>query len=236
MKTHGVMQMLALVAVLFTSLSFGISIAPTVYLTFSPQGTIDPLTLKENISPDSTVAIFDGKPVTVAALPFLQVSQQRIPANVLGDTSSEKRIEVDLANQRLYAFEGDRKVYDFLVSTGKWGRTPTGEFRIWVKLRSTKMEGGSKALRTYYYLPNVPYTMFFANDQIPRWRGFGIHGTYWHNNFGHPMSHGCINMKTEEAAQVYGWAQPDLQGKASIHATADNPGTRVVIYGTAPAT
>ncbi len=236
MKQYGIMQLLALVAVLLTSVSLGISLTPTIYLTLSAQGTIDPLTVHETIAPDNTVAIFDGKPIATAPLPFFRLAQQRAPENILGDTSAEKRIEIDLTNQRLSAFEGDRKIYDFLVSTGKWGRTPTGEFRIWVKLRSTKMEGGSKALRTYYYLPNVPYTMFFANDQIPRWRGFGIHGTYWHDNFGHPMSHGCINMKTEEVAQIYQWAQPDLKGKASIHATADNPGTRIVIYGTAPAT
>lgn len=236
MKKHGIIQVLALTAVLLTFVSLGISIAPTVYLTFSTQGTIDPLTVKEEVSPGRTVAVFDGTPITAAPPALDLLSQQPSNINVLGETSAEKRIEVDLTNQRLYAFEGDRKVLDFLVSTGKWGRTPTGEFRIWVKLRSTKMEGGSKALRTYYYLPNVPYTMFFANAEVPRWRGFGIHGTYWHDNFGHPMSHGCINMKTEEVAQVYQWAQPDLQGKSSIHATADNPGTKVVIYGTAPAT
>jgi hypothetical protein len=81
---------------------------------------------------------------------------------VLGQTSSPKRIEIDLTNQRIYAYEGDRQVYNYLVSTGKWGRTPTGHFNIWVKLRYTKMEGGSQALNTYYYLPNVPYTMYFS--------------------------------------------------------------------------
>lgn len=155
-------------------------------------------------------------------------------ADVLGETSSNKRIEVDLTNQRLYAFEGDRKVFDFLISSGKWGRTPTGTFRIWTKLRYTRMRGGVKELNTYYDLPNVPFTMFFANADIPTWRGFGIHGTYWHNNFGHPMSHGCINMKTEEAGQLYYWAEPVLGDKQSIRASEQNPGTPVVIYGTAP--
>jgi hypothetical protein len=96
------------------------------------------------------------------------------------------------------------------------------------------MEGGSQELGTYYYLPNVPFTMFFANDEIPKWRGYGIHGTYWHNNFGHPMSHGCINMKTEEVEQLFYWALPDLRGKTSIYASEDNPGTPIVIYGEAP--
>ncbi|OGC51139.1 hypothetical protein A2982_03055 [candidate division WWE3 bacterium RIFCSPLOWO2_01_FULL_39_13] len=158
----------------------------------------------------------------------------RTSANVLGSSDSDKRIEIDLANQRLYAYEGDKKVYDFLISSGKWGKTPTGEFKIWIKLRYTKMSGGSKELHTYYYLPNVPYVMYFSNSEIPAWRGFGIHGTYWHDNFGHPMSHGCINMKTEEAEKIFYWANPKLGDKQSISATKDNPGTKIVIYGEAP--
>jgi len=146
-----------------------------------------------------------------------------------------KRIEVDLTNQRLYAYEGDTLVYNFLISSGKWYKTPTGVFHIWIKLRYTRMTGGSKTLHTYYDLPNVPFTMYFYNDQIPQSAGYGIHGTYWHHNFGHPMSHGCINMRTQDAQTLYYWANPDLQGNQSIHASTDNPGTEVVIFGTTPA-
>lgn len=154
---------------------------------------------------------------------------------VLGTTSpNDKRIEVDLSKQRVYAYEGNRKVFEFLTSTGKWGATPTGTFAIWVKVRSQKMSGGSGA--TYYYLPNVPYVMFFGNDQVPASRGFSFHGTYWHNNFGYPMSHGCVNLRTEDAAVLFDWATPVVSDtKAwSTHATADNPGTEVVIYGETP--
>jgi lipoprotein-anchoring transpeptidase ErfK/SrfK len=155
--------------------------------------------------------------------------------NVLGAYRADKRIEVDLTNQKLYAFEGNNKIYDFPISSGLWGKTPTGEFSIWVKLRYVKMEGGNKALGTYYNLPNVPYTMFFYNNDVPMSQGFGIHGTYWHHNFGHPMSHGCINMQTDEAEKIYNWAQPDLpEGISSVRATNDNPSTRVVIYGNPP--
>lgn len=161
------------------------------------------------------------------------LTSRRDENTVLGDESNgeQKVIKIDLSQQRLYAYEGDRLIYSFLISSGKWGKTPTGEFEIWGKFRYTKMEGGSKALRTYYYLPNVPYVMFFANDQIAKSKGFSIHGTYWHNNFGVPMSHGCVNMKTEEVAQLYQWAQPKLFDKKSILANQENPGTRVVIYG-----
>ena len=96
------------------------------------------------------------------------------------------------------------------------------------------MSGGSVALRTYYYLPNVPYTMFFSNDKVAASRGYALHGTYWHNNFGHPMSHGCINMKTSEAGIIYEWSSPKVNQKNSIVASKDNPGTKIVIYGEAP--
>lgn len=176
----------------------------------------------------NTAAVFYGKEFTT------QTYSEHTPPPILGVTSAPKRIEVDLAVQRLYAYEGDTKVFDFLISSGKWGRTPTGTFKIWSKFKYTKMSGGSKELGTYYYLPNVPYTMFFSNDQIAASRGFGIHGTYWHDNFGHPMSHGCINMKTEEAELLFYWADPVLDEKNSIRATEENPGTEVIIYGIAP--
>lgn len=156
--------------------------------------------------------------------------------NVLGDTSADKRIEVDLTNQKVYAYEGERKAYEFTVSTGKWAPTPTGEFRVWAKVRSQKMSGGDKTLGTYYYLPNVPYVMFFYNDKIAKMRGFSFHGTYWHDNFGHPMSHGCVNMRTSDAQTLYEWANPAVTNtKAwSTLADASNRGTRVIIYGETP--
>lgn len=178
-------------------------------------------------------AEFHGTPVALPNLAGLGEARQ-----ILGLSSQDasKRIEVNLTNQMVYAIEGDRIVYQFLVSTGKWGRTPTGEFTIWTKVRSQLMSGGSKALHTYYYLPNVPYVMFFYNNDVAKMRGFSFHGTYWHSNFGHPMSHGCINMRIEDAKTLYEWATPVVtNAKAwSTPATPENPGTRVVIYGTTP--
>jgi lipoprotein-anchoring transpeptidase ErfK/SrfK len=197
----------------------------------SPQHTVDPAAITAEFDRVDRQAVFDNRFLQIPTSVF---SSKEPNVKVLGDTSQAKRIEIDLTNQRLMAYEGDRQVYNFLISSGKWGRTPTGNFRIWIKLRYTKMEGGSKALNTYYYLPNVPYVMYFYNEDIPKWRGYGIHGTYWHDNFGHPMSHGCINMKTEEAGLLYQWANPDLGDKASGYAGEDNPGTEIIIYGTAP--
>lgn len=173
------------------------------------------------------VGLFDGKRIEVP--PYLLVPDAS-SKDVLGARSGEKRIEVNLKEQKLTAWEGDNLFLETPVSTGiRWWPTPKGEFRIWIKLRATKMEGGSG--RYYYNLPNVPYVMFLENDKIPRWKGYGIHGAYWHNDFGIPRSHGCVNLPVDVAKQLYYWADPILpEGKSSVLATAENPGTRVIIY------
>lgn len=103
-------------------------------------------------------------------------------------------IDIDLSEQRLYAYEDDRLIDSFLVSTGTWQHpTLTGQFHVYVKYLYANMSGPG------YYLPNVPYTMYYD-------RGYGIHGTYWHNNFGTPMSHGCINLRTEDARWLFNWS------------------------------
>lgn len=115
------------------------------------------------------------------------------PAPVQG-APGEKWIDINLSRQTLTAYVGQTPVFTAVVSTGT-SRTPTvvGTYSIYVKYLSTPMSGPG------YYLPNVPYTMYF-------YRGYGIHGTYWHNNFGTPMSHGCVNMRTPDAQWLYNWA------------------------------
>jgi LysM repeat protein len=105
-----------------------------------------------------------------------------------------RRFLVDLSEQRLYAFDGDTMVRTTLISSGTW-RYPTvvGTFYIYLRYESARMRGPG------YDLPNVPYVMYF-------YKGYGLHGTYWHNNFGAPMSHGCVNMPTEEAQWAYYWS------------------------------
>lgn len=172
-------------------------------------------------------AEFLGAPISPLASALPVASPQEV---VLGASAEEKWIDIDLATQTLRAMEGDNRVMEFKISSGKWVPTPIGEYRIWIKLRYTKMSGGSKANNTYYYLPNVPYVMYF-------YKGYGIHGAYWHNNFGHPMSHGCINMSIPDAQRVFDWATPALpEGKSVIKSTQGDPGTRVVIHGTTPRT
>jgi LysM repeat protein len=108
--------------------------------------------------------------------------------------TSGKWIDINLATQSLVAYEGQQAVYWATVSTGL-ARTPTpkGRFRIYRKLRSATMSGPG------YRIPNVPYVMEFYGN-------YSMHGTYWHNNFGHPMSHGCVNLRTSDAQWLYNWA------------------------------
>lgn len=149
---------------------------------------------------------------------------------VLGQATGEKWIEIDLSEQRLKAWQGESLFLETLISTGlPWWPTPTGEFRIWIKLRATKMEGGSGAY--YYNLPNVPFTMFFENDEIPGWRGFGLHGTYWHDDFGTQRSHGCVNLPTPIAERLFYWVTPNLGERTwQVRSSEQNIGTRIVIH------
>lgn len=186
--------------------------------------------LSGNFDPNQKEGVFMRKTIDVP-----ENIVQNTDSNLVlgGSNSSNKHIYIDLTNQKLYAKEGDRIIYEFLISSGKWGRTPTGDFTIWIKLRATRMKGGSKALGTFYDLPNVPYTMYFYNSEIPKYRGYGLHGAYWHNNFGHPMSHGCINISPENAKLLYEWANPSSSGNTT-YADNNNLGTQVTIYGEAP--
>jgi len=206
------------------------SIIISLFIISETNKTIVSVVPTNNFDYTATSAIFNNSPVPLPSYIAFEAPVNR----VLGEASGEKRIYVDLSNQRVYAYQGNDLIHSFLVSTGKWGKTPTGTFKIWGKNRYAKMSGGSVALHTYYYLPNVPYIMWFSNDQVAASRGFSLHGTYWHDNFGHPMSHGCVNMKTSEAAILYEWTDPPTGSDKSAKAEKDKPGTTIVIYGKTP--
>jgi lipoprotein-anchoring transpeptidase ErfK/SrfK len=123
-----------------------------------------------------------------------------IPGNVTG---GERWIDVDLTKQLTYAFEGDTLIRTFVVSTGtQYHPTVTGQYYIYVKYRYDDMGGPG------YYLPDVPYTMYF-------YKGYSFHGTYWHHNFGVPMSHGCVNMTIPDSEWLFYWAS--LGTMVNIH-------------------
>ncbi len=124
------------------------------------------------------------------------------------DPNAERWIEVNLSWQYLIAWQGDVRVIESYVSTGRSGfETPAGTFYILSKFDSEDMEGviGGE----YYNVPAVPWTMYFTNY------GHALHGTYWHSNFGTPMSHGCVNLPTDVAEWLYWWAP--LGTRVEIH-------------------
>lgn len=182
---------------------------------------------------NASIAIFNNQvidyPKTSLAYSYAKSLAQKPDSNqaVLGTTNAageEKWIEISLPEQRVKAWEGNKLVKEFPISSGRWAPTPTGTFHIWYKTRSQSMIGGSKELGTYYNLPNVPSNMFFH-------QGYALHGAYWHNNFGHPMSHGCVNEPLADAAWIFDWAGPVVpEGQGAVRATDDNPGTRVYVH------
>jgi lipoprotein-anchoring transpeptidase ErfK/SrfK len=123
----------------------------------------------------------------------------------------DKRIEVSLGRQFLSAFEGDQVVYGAKISSGLGNkdvpigtRTPTGRFHITSKSPSKHMGSlSASGAPGTYSLPGVPWTSFFIFET-----GVAFHGTFWHNNFGIPMSHGCINMRNEDAKWLFRWVTP----------------------------
>ncbi|MBE3143829.1 MAG: L,D-transpeptidase [Planctomycetes bacterium] len=122
---------------------------------------------------------------------------------------ADKRVVVNIAYQTLSCFEGKNEVYFALVSTGiredmygkptEWG-TPLGVRPIWRKLVSVHMSGGTTG--GGYDLPGVSWTSLFDGN------GVAIHSTFWHNNFGEEMSHGCVNAAPEDAKWVFRWTNP----------------------------
>jgi len=162
-------------------------------LTPTPTNTPTP-TSTPTSTPTATPTSTPTPTATNTPIPTSTATQVVViyPTVDVGDR--EKWIDINLTEQRLYAYKGSNLVDSFLVSTGTWLHpTPVGQYAVYIKLLYTDMSGPG------YYLPDVPYTMYFYD-------GYGIHGTYWHNNFGTPMSHGCVNMLTSEAAWLFNWA------------------------------
>jgi lipoprotein-anchoring transpeptidase ErfK/SrfK len=139
---------------------------------------------------------------------------------------TEKWIDVDLSEQRVVAYIGLEAVQTFVVSTGLPG-TPTvqGEFRIWAKTPLQDMYGGNRAAGDYYYLEDVAWVQYFYED-------YAFHGATWHNNFGQPMSRGCVNMRVEDAKWLFEWATPsmDLDASGWLFTGAEESGTLVVVH------
>jgi hypothetical protein len=142
-----------------------------------------------------------------------------------------KHIEISLARQVLTAHEYDKVVFETFISSGIPSSTPgtngiptitpSGRFNVGVKMPSKHMGNGNLAADIHdYVLPGVPWCSFFTVQ------GHAIHGAWWHDNFSVPMSHGCINMRPEEAKWVYRWALPITEPADIDH---KGRGTEIII-------
>ncbi len=148
----------------------------------------------------------------------------------------EKWIEVDLGNQYLIAYEGDQPVYATLISSGRAYHpddpesnflTPTGMFRIRAKHMAATMDGDTAADGPYS-IDDVPWVMYFQ-------LAYALHGAFWHNAFGFPRSHGCVNLSPLDAQWIFNWSDPQLPpGWHGVYPTEDHPGTWIWIHGETP--
>jgi lipoprotein-anchoring transpeptidase ErfK/SrfK len=160
-----------------------VTFTPTHTPTATPTAT--PTPIPPTIAPPTA---------TYTPTPSPTPSPSPSPTPHLPAIPPTKTIVIDLSDQTLTAYENELTVYSTLISSGT-ARTPTpiGQFAIHSKIRSQTMSGPG------YSLPNVQFVSYFYRD-------YAIHGTYWHDNFGHPMSHGCVNLRTIDAEWLYGWA------------------------------
>ena len=160
------------------------------------------------------------------ALELLEGMDQRLDL-ALYPTLSERWVEVDLKEQMAIAYEGVRPVKVLVISSG-FGNNPTvtGTFRIWVKIAMQDMRGGSRAAGDAYHVTEVKNVQYFYED-------YAFHGTYWHSNFGTPMSRGCVNLTEADAEWLFDWASPFMYADDDdgwMFSTDLNPGTLVLIH------
>lgn len=139
----------------------------------------------------------------------------------------ERWIDVDLTQQTLVAYEGPRPVYATLVSTGRGptgtaSATAPGVHRIWVKLLTSDMDNVDREdVESHYSMEDVPYVQFFDGE-------VALHGTYWHHDFGHVKSHGCVNLAPADARWLFRFTEPHRPaGWAAVLPTALDLGTIV---------
>lgn len=139
----------------------------------------------------------------------------------------ERWLDVDLINQVLTAYVGERAVFATLASTGRGKEgsvlaTPRGARRLWVKLRTSDMDNlDDESAAENYAIQAVPWVMYFE-------RGYGLHGTFWHRAFGNKHSHGCVNLTPLDAQRLFAWTSPKLPaGWTAALPTDYEPGTWV---------
>lgn len=152
-----------------------------------------------------------------------------------GVGEGDRWIDVDLTNQVVVAYDWKRPRYVTLASTGRTRtpspeldyRTPKGLHRIRGKHLTSTMDSDEPG-EPPYSLEDVPYVMYFKG-------AYAFHSAFWHDRFGRPRSHGCINLAPRDAKWLYNWAGPDLpETWHGGSATDENPGTWVWVHGETP--
>jgi lipoprotein-anchoring transpeptidase ErfK/SrfK len=174
---------------------------PPVLARVVKQQSAIPPTFTPSFTPTITASFTPTYTPTFTPSPTYTATDTLIPSDTpqpeiyyQPGSGGERWIDVDISAQEVTAYEGNTPVRTFIVSTGVAAHpTVLGRYHIYVKLRYDLMVGPG------YYLPNVPFVMYF-------YEGYSLHGTYWHHNFGTPMSHGCVNMYTPDAEWLYNWA------------------------------
>jgi lipoprotein-anchoring transpeptidase ErfK/SrfK len=152
------------------------------------------------------------------------------PAEVSGP--GEHWIDVDVATQTLVAYEGARPVYATLVSSGRGAprtpsATPTGVHRVWVKILASDMGNAARDDEEHFSLEDVPYVQFFDS-------AVALHGTYWHGDFGHVRSHGCVNLAPLDAQWLFAFTEPHLPvGWVAAYPTVMDEGSVVRVRSSA---
>lgn len=165
----------------------------------------DGLGIDEKSLTSQIITALGGPGSAPISLPVYDIprGQKTVYPDAMPGRYAGRYIDINLSQQKLYAFDGSALVNSFLVSTGKSGyATPTGEFHVYGKSRVTTMDGPG------YYLPGVEWVSWWSGD-------YSIHGTYWHHNFGHTMSHGCVNASNADAEWIYNW--DDIGTPVYIH-------------------
>lgn len=152
------------------------------------------------------------------------------------DVKDIKWVDVDLSQQTLVAYEGDRPVFATLISSGRVRNenvdelnhaTPTGTFRFTSKHLTHTMDGDN-AIDGPYSIDDVPYVMYFQ-------LAFATHSAFWHDRFGRPKSHGCVNMSPFDAKWLFNWADPPLpKGWHGVYPTKNGRHTTIIVRGETP--
>ncbi len=202
-----------------TTITLTVTTTPTI--TQTPTETLTPTITQ---TPTHTATPTHTSTPTRTFTPTHTATPSPTPTSTPTNTPSptptpERWVEVDLSSQTLVAYEGSEPVLTTPISSGS-ASFPTieGIFYIYLKMDKQTMTGEG------YETPDVPWVMYFHLD-------YSLHGAYWHNDFGRPRSHGCVNLPLDVAEWLYYWTGPQVPaGWTNVHASDANPGSRVVIH------